>query len=60
MDNLQPMAGLYVEIPMNRPQVDTFIMLDPNLENDKVKYIRDYRLEFSKYLRTANIQTDVL
>lgn len=59
VDNLQPMAGLYAEIPINRPQVDTFIMLDPNLENDKVKYIRDNRLEFNNYLRSVNIQSDV-
>lgn len=59
VDNLQPMAGLYVEIPVSRPQIDTFIMLDPNLENSKVKYIRDNRLELSNYLRSANVQSDV-
>ncbi len=59
VDNIQPMAGLYVQIPVNRPQIDTFIMLDSGLEGDKVRYIKDNRLEINNYLRSANIQSSV-
>jgi hypothetical protein len=38
VDNIQPMAGLYVQIPLNRPQADAFIMMDSSLDSEKVKY----------------------
>ncbi len=59
VDNIQPMAGLYVQIPLNRAQVDTFIMIDSSLDSDKVKYVKDNRLEFNNYLRSSNIQSNV-
>lgn len=59
VDNIQPMAGLYVQIPVNRPQVDTFIMLDSGLEDESVRYIKENRIEINNYLRSANIQSNV-
>ncbi len=59
VDNIQPMAGLYVQIPLNRTQVDTFIMMDSSLDSEKVKYIKDNRLEFNNYLRSYNVQSNV-
>jgi hypothetical protein len=59
VDNIQPMAGLYVQIPMNRTQTDTFIMMDSSLDSEKVKYIKDNRIEFNNYLRSCNIRSNV-
>ncbi len=59
VDNIQPMAGLYVQIPLNKTQTDTFIMMDASLKSEKVKYIKDNRLEFNNYLRSCNIHANV-
>lgn len=59
VDNLQPMAGLYVQVPVNRPQIDTLIMMDSALANNKVKFLRENRLEFNNYLRASNIHSEV-
>ena len=59
VDNIQPMAGLYIQMPVSRPQIDTFILLDSGLEDEDVRYIRDNRLEFSNCLRSANILSNV-
>jgi len=59
VDNIQPMTSLYINVPVNRQQVDTFIMLDSGLEGEKARYIKDNRLEFNNYLRSANIQSNV-
>ena len=59
VDNIQPMAGLYIQMPVNRPQIDTFIMLDSGLEDEAVKYIRDNRIEINNCLRSANILSNV-
>ena len=58
-DNIQPMAGLYIKAPVNRPQIDTFIMLDSGLEESDVRYVRDNRIEINNCLRSANIQSNV-
>lgn len=59
VDNIQPMTGLYVQMPLSRTQADTFIMMDSSLAGEKVKYIKDNRLEFNNYLRSCNIQSNV-
>ena len=59
VDNLVPMTGLYVQIPIVRPQADVYIMLDANLDNTKVNYAKNNRVEFDNFLRSANILSDV-
>ncbi len=59
VDNIQPMAGLYVQIPLNRPQIDTFILMDSGLDSEKVRYIKDSRLDFNNYLCSLNIHSNV-
>jgi len=59
VDNIQPMAGLYISTPVNRPQIDTFIMLDSGLADEDVRYIKDNRIEFNNLLRSANILSNV-
>ncbi|KAF0192186.1 MAG: hypothetical protein FD166_3746, partial [Bacteroidetes bacterium] len=45
VDNLIPMTGLYVQIPIVRPEIDTYFMLDTNLNSDKTNYIINNRIE---------------
>lgn len=59
VDNLAPMTGLYVQIPIVRPQMDTYIMLDSNLNAEKVVYVKNNRIEFDNYLRSQNILSNV-
>ena len=59
VDNIQPMAGLYISMPLNRPQIDTFIMLDSGLDEEDVRYIKDNRIEINNSLRSANILSNV-
>lgn len=59
VENLAPMTGLYVQIPIVRPQVDAYIMLDANLNGSKAEYAKNNRVESGNYLRSANILPDV-
>lgn len=59
VDNLVPLTGLYVQIPVVRPQVDVYIMMDSNLDNTKVNYAKNNRVNFDNFLRSANILSDV-
>jgi len=48
VDNLVPMTGLYVQIPIVRPRIDTYFMLDANLNSDKVNYAKNNRMEIGR------------
>jgi len=59
VDNFQPMADLYVNIPIQRPNIDLYIMLDKDLEAEKVEYVKSNRMNISNWLLGKNIIPNV-
>ncbi|HHW47036.1 MAG TPA: hypothetical protein GXX14_00250, partial [Clostridiaceae bacterium] len=55
VDNLVPMTGLYVDIPIVRPEIDVYFMLDKDLEREKVNWVLDNRINIDNTLRYNNI-----
>ncbi len=59
VDNYQPMADLYINIPIQRPNIDLYIMLDKDLEAEKVEYVKSNRMNISNWLLGKNIIPNV-
>lgn len=59
VDNLEPMTGLYVQIPIVRPEIDAYFMLDANLNSDKRNYVINNRINIGNALRSENILPDI-
>lgn len=55
VDNYIPMTGLYVDIPIVRPQIDMFLMMDKNLDSSKAVYLTTNRMNLDNELRKYNI-----
>jgi len=55
VDNLIPMTDIYVDIPIVRPEIDLYIMMDKSLSDTKKQYITENRINFNNILRTKNI-----
>lgn len=59
VDNYQPMADLYVNIPIQRPSIDVYFMLDKNLDPTKVTYMLNNRINIANSLIGSNIIPNV-
>jgi hypothetical protein len=59
VDNYIPMTGLYVDIPIVRPEIDAFFMLDKNLDQNKTAYVNNGRMDIDNELRYYNILPQV-
>jgi len=55
VDNYIPMTGLYLDIPIVRPEVDVFFMLDLNLKSASTSWIKDNRMNINNTMRLSNI-----
>lgn len=55
VDNYIPMTGIYVDIPIVRPEVDMFFMLDENLKVESSTWIKDNRMNINNTMRLYNI-----
>jgi hypothetical protein len=55
VDNLIPMTDIYVNVPVVKPEIDMYIMMDKNLNDAKKQYITGNRINFNNFLRTKNI-----
>lgn len=55
VDNLIPMTDLYINIPIVKPEIDLYIMLDKKLNDTSKQYIMSNRVNFNNYLRSKNI-----
>ncbi|MCX7921388.1 MAG: hypothetical protein N3B21_05110 [Clostridia bacterium] len=55
VDNYIPMTDVYTDIPIVRPEVDVYFMLDANLDTNKTAYVLNGRMDFNNQLRTVNI-----
>ncbi len=55
VDNYQPLSDLYVNIPIQRPTIDIYLMLDKDLDAEKIKYVKENRISISNWLLGKNI-----
>ncbi len=55
VDNYIPMTGIYIDIPIVRPEVDVFFMLDQNLKSASTNWIKDNRMNINNTMRLSNI-----
>lgn len=55
VDNYQPLSDLYVNIPIQRPTIDIFLMLDKNIDSSKLDYVKSNRVSMSNWLLGKNI-----
>lgn len=59
VDNYVPQTGLYIDIPIVRPEIDVYIMLDKNLPQEKTDSVKTGRMDLNNYLRLNNINPRV-
>ena len=55
VDNLVPMTDIYVNVPVVKPEIDLYVMMDKNLNESIKQYITANRINFNNFLRTKNI-----
>jgi len=55
VDNYRPVTELYIDIPIDMPNVDVFFMTDKNLERTKNDYIIANKMNLSNDLLLENI-----
>lgn len=58
-DNFRPMSDLYVNIPIARPNIDVYFMLDKNLDQTKRDYMLSNRMNIANWLIGRNIIPNV-
>ncbi|TFE27855.1 Athe_2463 domain-containing protein [Cohnella luojiensis] len=59
IDNYLPYSDLYTDIPSIRPDVDTFFLLDKNLAQSKIDYVKGNGVTISNQLRLEGINPQV-
>ncbi|MFC5402939.1 Athe_2463 domain-containing protein [Cohnella soli] len=59
VNNYIPYADLYTDIPTIRPEVDTFFLLDKNLNQDKIDYVKGNHVTINNQLRNEGIDPTV-
>jgi len=55
VDNYQPLADLYLNAPVERPNVDLLIMLDKDLDETKKEALTKSRIDMENWLLGKNI-----
>ncbi|EGD46256.1 Two component regulator three Y domain-containing protein [Ruminiclostridium papyrosolvens DSM 2782] len=59
VDNYQPLSDIYIDAPIERPNVDLYIMRDKDLPQDKYEYIASNRVTMENTLLGRNIIPNV-
>ncbi len=59
VDNYQPLSDLYVDAPIERPNVDLYIMRDKDLAQDKYEYVSTNRVTMENAMLGRNIIPNV-
>lgn len=59
VDNYQPIADIYLDAPIERPNVDLYIMRDKDLAQDKYQYIASNRVTMENALLGKNMIPNV-
>ncbi len=55
VDNYIPMTGLYIDIPITRPEIDVFFMIDQNVKKTSLDWIINNRMNINNSLRMSNV-----
>ena len=59
VDNYQPLSDIYIDAPIERPNVDLYIMRDKDLPQDKYEYLASNRVTMENALLGRNIIPNV-
>ena len=59
VDNYQPLSDIYLDAPIERPNVDLYIMRDKDLSQNKYSYITDNRVALENSLLGRNMIPNV-
>ncbi|ACL76959.1 Athe_2463 domain-containing protein [Ruminiclostridium cellulolyticum] len=59
VDNYQPLSDIYIDAPIERPNIDLYIMRDKDLAQNKYEYIASYRVSMENALLGRNIIPNV-
>nr|WP_147423833.1 hypothetical protein [Cohnella endophytica] len=59
VDNYLPYSDLYTDIPSIRQQVDTWFLLDKNLEQSKINYVNANPITINNQLRVEGIDPEL-
>ena len=59
VDNYQPLSDIYIDAPIERPNVDLYIMRDKDLPQDKYEYLATNRVTMENALLGRNIIPNV-
>ena len=59
VDNYQPLSDIYIDAPIERPNVDLYIMRDKELPQDKYEYLASNRVTMENALLGRNIIPNV-
>ncbi len=59
VDNYQPLSDIYIDAPIERPNVDLYIMRDKDLAQDKYSYIAENRVAMENSLLGRNMIPNV-
>jgi hypothetical protein len=59
IDNYEPSSDLYVDIPNDKPKVDTYFMLDSNLTQASTDYVNGNKVTITNSLTTLNTLPNV-
>ncbi|WP_411675162.1 Athe_2463 domain-containing protein [Cohnella faecalis] len=59
INNYIPYSDIYTDIPTVRPQIDVFFLLDKNLEQSKIDYVKGNGVVINNQLRAEGIDPDV-
>jgi hypothetical protein len=59
VDNYRPMSDLFVNLPVQRPNIDVYLMLDKNLSQTKTDYITANKMNIANWLIGKNIIPNV-
>ena len=59
VDNYQPLSDIYIDAPIERPNVDLYIMRDKELPQDKYEYLATNRVTLENALLGRNIIPNV-
>lgn len=59
VDNYQPMADIFLNVPVQRPNIDVFFILDEKLEASKRDYLLNNKMNIANWLVGKNIIPNV-
>ncbi|QOR34460.1 hypothetical protein IMX26_13315 [Clostridium sp. 'deep sea'] len=59
VENLSPMTKMYVDIPLEFPEADIYILTDPNLNLNKIGEVKGKRIDIVNNLRQSSIVPEV-